>query len=318
MKINKNINHIIYFVTAFVVFSIFSLRDNYFISDALNYVEHAKLEFDLSNPNIYSYIAYWALIGWLTIWFNPESIPGVLSLLISGLIIYSSLKLKNNDRWIFLFFCILSPVIFNLTQVALRNGIALGIILVAIAYSRTSLLLIAPMVHPGTIPIVFILFLLKYSTSYKKSIGAILFLGFSLFFLAQYFESSLDSRGYATEGGSNLAGATTYISVIILSCIYFLSLKNNPYRLFMPAMVLIWIFISFRYEFGGRLFLQSLIICLYLTLNFSDNRKFKLFYILGFFVFSFYGAIIWHPLSEFYDGWAGHWLSLIQNNSSSV
>ena len=311
MRINKNGRNVIYFFTALAIFSLFSIRDNYFISDALNYIEHARRDFDFLESSNYLYPVYWMLLGFLRLWLDPELVPAALSLIISILIIFSSLKLKGSERWIFLFFCIFSSIIFNTTQVALRNGVALGFVLLGLAYGRTVLLVIAPLVHPGIFPIVAVLILLRYASETKKIMTTAIILGLAVFFLAPYFDQIMEARGYAQEGSSRLAGMVTYVAVISLAGIYFFSLSGSPYRFFMPIMVGIWIFVGLKYEFGGRLFLQSFLISLFLLLKFSRAGDFKKWYLLGFLFFSAYGSILWHPLVAYYDGWLGYWISKI-------
>lgn len=304
----KLLSSTLFFIVGVVLYSIFAVRDNEYISDALNYVMHGQIGVELDIVADSFYPLYWILIWCIRIFFDPESVPSVLSLVVSALIVLAAVRLPPRYRWLFLAFCVLNAAIFNVTQVALRNGIALGLILLSLAYQRPLFAIIAPLVHPGTLPISMILISLKYVHRPRYLIMLGILSGVLMVFLFSYFNLLSDSRGY--EVGVGRTGKfMTYLAVGGLAVLYYLAMRQSSYRYFLPIFLVFWVVISMQYEFGGRIFLQSLIVALFLVLVDASRNKFRQLYLLAFFGFSVYGALLWHPLVEYRDGWLGYWFS---------
>lgn len=305
LKKNKWVAFVLLALTALLPLSV---RDPYLVSDSANYVAHAGYEVDFSQPIYYLSPFYWALVrlfGSVT----GDAFVSLLSIIVSLMLILSALTLRGRDRYIFLFFCLASPIIFNLTQVALRNGLAIGLILLALGLGRNVFLVMAPFVHPGVVPMVVILITLRYFSEGKRWIwGAAGVVGVLLLSMP-LFDAILEVRGYEEQGGSSVAGGTTYFAFFALAALYVAAIRNSPYRFFMPIMVFIWIAVGFKYEFAGRLFLQAIPVSLFLVLRLSSPGKYRTLFIWAFFGLTIYGTMLWHPFSEYWAGWPTYWAS---------
>tara|TARA_R110001592_G_scaffold114824_8_gene315008 strand:+ start:2807 stop:3742 length:936 start_codon:yes stop_codon:yes gene_type:complete len=301
----------IYFLCAALIFIPFSIRNNFYISDASNYIEHASIASQPFNIATLLYPLYWLIVKFLVLFLEPEKVPSALSLIVSAIIIIGSRNLRLRDRWIFLAFCIVSPVIFNVTQVALRNGIALGLILLFLSNNRVFLLVAAMLVHPGVLPIALTLFLLNYGTSVTKMFFGLLICGAIAIPLSGFFVLLMESRGYLQSADGSMATLPTYIALISLAFAFYLAIPKSRYRLFMPILVVIWVVAGINFDFAGRLFLQSLLVSLFLILNYPRSNDFRRLYLFGFLAFTIMGLLIWHPLIEYQGGWTSHWLTFL-------
>lgn len=307
LKKNKWVAFVLLALTALLPLSV---RDPYLVSDSANYVAHAGYEVDFSQPIYYLSPFYWVLVRFFGS-MTGDAFVSLLSIIVSLMVILSALTLHGRDRYIFLFFCLASPIIFNLTQVSLRNGLAIGLILLALGLRKNVFLVMAPFVHPGVVPMVVILIVLRYLSEGRRWIwGGAGVVGVLLLSMP-LFEAVLEVRGYEGQGGSSIAGGSTYFAFFSLAVLYVAAIRNNPYRFFMPIMIFIWIVVGLKYEFGGRLFLQAVPVSLFLVLRFSFSSKYKKLFIWVFFGLTIYGAILWHPFTEYWAGWPTYWAAYL-------
>lgn len=288
----------------------FSLRDATLISDGDNYVLHPYFFVDFDSLSYITSPFYWA-IAKLIPWNSGENFVLFLSLAISFCIVYASKTLTTKRQIWFLLICIVSPFIFNTTQVALRNGLAVGVILLGLYASKPFLILIATAFHIGTFPVTFLLFTMSIWSKIGLRLRFAYFIACGIFaiIIKNILLELSNERGYTEFGIA--AKLFTYLSFFLLSCLYWLSLKENKYRLFLPIIFCAWVFVGFFYEFGGRFFFQAMIISSYIVAKYAKPSIESRSYFLIFSLLSIYAAYQWHPLMEYTEGWFDHWKKIV-------
>lgn len=291
-----------YSVTTFLVF----FRDSDLVSDGDSYIRHAEMSVNFLDISFYTYPIYWAIVlifgPIFTIYF-----PGFLSFLVSFFSYFSLNKLRPLDRYLYLSIYLINPIFFTTFQIALRNGIALAILLLAIVLKNRIFYFISVLIHPGVLPIV--LFLILLESTRKIFSVFILSLIIIIITVTGFLDYLIFSRGYE-ENQSNLANIFTYVFFFILSIFYFLSFRVNSYKWFLPAIFIFWILLGSSYAFAPRVFVQALPVSLILILYYADNTGFKKLFLFALFFISLYMAYSNHPLVIYSLAWTSMWNKL--------
>ena len=303
----------LYIFISFLFLTPLAIRNPLLISDGGNYIRHPLMNINFSQPYYYTSPAYWGFVK-LFEGINPWYFVFTISLVISLLTVIASTKILPKYRALFIFLCLLNPSIFNISQVSLRNGLALTFILLALGVDKVVLMWIAPLFHPGTLPIVIILTLLRFKNKERRFFlfTTLIVLGMLSPIIISFINTMTQLRGYDQDSGGIAAGFITYFIFILISILYWLATPNSHYRWFMPICVLLWIIAGTQYQFSGRIFFQSNIIFLFIVLSQMERNKYRVLFLMFFFLISVYIIIFnWHPLLRYSDGWLGYWLTFI-------
>lgn len=278
-------------------------RDSELLSDGDSYIRHAEMSVSFLDISFYTYPIYWAIVlifgPIFTIYF-----PSFLSLLVSFFSYFSLTKLKLIDRYLYLSIYLINPIFFTTFQVALRNGIALAFVLLALMLKNRIFYFVSILIHPGVLPIVLFLILLES----KRKIFSLFILLLIIIIISNtgLLDYLIMSRGYE-ENQSNLANIFTYVFFFILSIFYFLSFKGSSYKWFLPAIFVFWILLGSSYAFAPRVFVQALPVSLILVLYYANNYGFKKLFLFALFFISLYMAYSDHPLAIYSLAWTSMW-----------
>lgn len=305
-------DYALFLIVTSLLLSLLAFRDPLLISDGDSYVSHADLSVDFSDPIYYLYPLYWAVVAF----FGPifgNHFPSLLSVLVSACLIISSRPLSYSARYVFVGLVVLNSISFVALQVALKNGLALGFILVGVSTGYSFLFLAALFVHPGVFPVVMLIYFLNKFDLKLKSFAVFFILALFLHYAGQsLFAEIVDVRGYSDEGQVEGEIFSTYLFYAFLSSLYFFALRDNRLKWFFPLMVIFWISLGGAYSFSWRMFAQAIPVAVFLLLLYSKEAGlYKYSFLIVFFVSSVYWAFKWHPLVDYSDGWLGYWLSLI-------
>lgn len=309
MVARKTFDYARFIVFAVLVLGLLSLRSPLQISDGDSYVSHASMRVDLAEPEFYLYPLYWGLV-WCLGWIGELQFPSLLSVLVSSLIIISCAELSSRERYFFLILALLDPLSFNSEYVALRNGVALGMLLFGVARSSSIWVALSPLMHPGIFPVAALVLFLKYLEFSWRSFAILLVLvGVTLYVSGSFLEELMKVRGY--EGAERVGEAWfVYAIYALLAFFYWKAMRKSRYALFLPVMVALWILVGAQYSFAWRLFVQGLPISLFMLLKYSERGcLYRFLFLSDFFIFSLYSASKWHSFTEYSDGWLGYWLT---------
>lgn len=302
-------DYLIFIIIALFILIPLSIRAPLQISDGDSYVAHAMMDIDIRDSRFYFYPLYWCL-AWVGGLIGALQFPGMLSSLVSLLIIGASAGLSRSARYIFLILILLVPSSFNTEYVALRNGVALGMILLGLARS-SNIWLVSPLfIHPGVLPITASILFLKYSNFSWKSFSIIIgLIGAILYVSGGLLEDLISVRGYEGVEGANELWFV-YIMYALLALFYWMALRRTQYRWFLPIMVLLWFIVGAEYSFAWRLFVQVLPISAFILLKYADRESpYRFVFLCQSLLFGLYSATKWHPFTEYSDGWWGYWMS---------
>lgn len=193
--------------------------------------------------------------------------------------------------------------------VALKNGLALSVLMYGIISARESYIISSIGFHPGVTPLsIIIIYFNKDFSVFIKAL--LLIIGVFIIFYTNVSNEILESRGYDEyEAGKELW--FVYAIYFLLGVFYYFSFKLNIYKYFFIALVLFWIIIGNYYPFAWRIFAQSLVLALLILLINSDRWLGKYSFLSLFFLLSIYSAYEFHPLIDYSEGWLSYWLSFV-------
>lgn len=297
-------------VFSFFILAIFSIRNPYLISDGDNYVMHANMDIDFSSPIFFTSSLYWFIVDCVSL--DPVLFPGFLSFLIAVLIALTTIKLKVYETFIFIFIFIVNPIFFTTFELALRNGLALSLLILLVSYKKDKYSPIVCLIHPGMLPVVAFFLGLKYLKISLKNIIFFIFGGGVLIFLFyNYFDLLLETRGYSDAGNENYASFLTYMFFLFASVIYYKSFNIDKLKFYMPLFYLFWIVLGFTTPFAARIFVQAVPFFVIIIFLYSDNIFFKRLFLIIMFVFSILLAIKSHDFITYNAGWVDTWVAIL-------
>lgn len=295
---------------SFFSLAIFAIRNPYLISDGENYVMHASMDINFSSPIIFTSSLYWLIVKFTS--FNPVLFPGFLSFLIAILISLTSLRLKPEETLIFIFFIIVNPMFFTTFELALRNGLALSLLIFLVVYGKDKFSPIVCLIHPGMLPVVALFLGLKYlRISLRNIIFYILGLGLLIFLFYNFFDILLATREYSDVNSNNSASFLTYLLFLVLSIVYYKSFNENKIRFYMPLFYLFWIVLGFSTPFAARVFVQAVPFFVIIVFLYSDNTFFKRSFLVIMFVFTIILSVKTHDFIIYNNGWVDTWIALV-------
>lgn len=82
----------------------------------------------------------------------------MLSIVVSVCLVISSKRLSCPNRYVFIGLVVLNSISFVVLQVALKNGLALGMLFLGISTGYSFLYLAALLIHPGVFPVAMLVF----------------------------------------------------------------------------------------------------------------------------------------------------------------
>lgn len=279
------------------------------ISDGPSYIVHAFLyDVDFTLPQVYGYPLYWLFVDVFGEYFG-YFFPNFLSLVIFLFLFLIIRRISTANIFLFLFFLMLNPLIFNSMFVALKNGLALAVLMYGLVSSKKLCTFGSIAIHPGVAP----LSLLSIIFNKRVSVYIKIFLGLLGLFLMLYSDTVNDvmmSRGYdGFVAGQEMW--SVYFVYLLFGVFYYLAFKSNPYRYFFIVLVLFWLILGRYYPFAWRFFSQAMVVALLILLIKSDRSQGKFLFLISFTALSIYSTLEWHPLIEYSQGWLGYWLTFI-------
>lgn len=298
--------HIYLFFAILIGLLLIAPSDIAWINDRINYLIYAKdswaiLENRFQNGIIYVLTnepLFLLINNILSTMGQPETVLTTI-IFSSALITLIGLgKISNYNLWVLFFFLFVSLILKNYTM-TLRQGLALGIYLIALTNNwkyRDVFKFLSMFVHTSTI--IFICFEILEKLLKRINFSFILRLLVSTIFITLIIlviPSVADFLGdrraefYSIGISDNVTGLN-FLVWLLVGTLYIFLVNNNKYKIFCSYVIIFYLVSYFLFPIGARIF-EAVLPVIMATAVSDERREVRILFIVFFLA---YGVLLWN------------------------